>query len=87
MDELKALLPIRCMPAIAGLIFGALNVYNVIYLAGHAAITLIAVVGLCLRLEHRLTKIETDLTWLKQNQHCGEESRDKNEETQQVDSA
>jgi len=29
------------------------------------AITLVAVVGMALRIEHRLTKIETDVTWLK----------------------
>ena len=31
----------------------------------HVAITLVAVVGLALRIEHRLTKIETDVSWLK----------------------
>ena len=41
---------------------------------GHVCITLIAVVGLALRLEHRLTKIETDVAWLKSNMgpFCGQ---------------
>lgn len=34
-------------------------------IASHIGITLIAVVGLALRIEHRLTKIETDVSWLK----------------------
>ena len=40
---------------------------SLLQIAGHIAITVIAVVGLALRLEHRLTKIETDVTWLKRN--------------------
>lgn len=32
----------------------------------HALITVVAVVSLVLRLEHRLTKIETDIVWMKQ---------------------
>lgn len=34
-------------------------------IAGHVCITVVAVVGLALRIEHRLTKIETDVSWLK----------------------
>ncbi len=34
-------------------------------LLGHAGITLAAVIGMALRIEHRLTKIETDVSWLK----------------------
>lgn len=33
--------------------------------AGHVCITVVAVVGLALRIEHRLTKIETDMSWIK----------------------
>lgn len=49
-------------------------------IASHVAITLIAVVTLALRIEHRLTKIETDVSWLKINTdvHC--EGDGKNEE-------
>lgn len=36
-----------------------------IYLACHGTVTLIALVGLAIRLEHRLTKIETNVEWLK----------------------
>ena len=38
-----------------------------IQIISHVCITLAAVVALALRLEHRLTKIETDVTWLKKN--------------------
>ena len=34
---------------------------------GHVVITLLAVVALAIRIEHRLTIIETDMKWLKQN--------------------
>jgi len=39
----------------------------ILEIIGHVAITLIAVVGLALRTERRLTRIETDVTWLKLN--------------------
>jgi len=45
----------------------------------HVAITLVAVVGMALRIEHRLTKIETDIGWLKANQRCKEKGDCKNE--------
>ena len=35
-------------------------------IAGHVVITIVAVVGLALRIEHRLTRIETDVSWLKE---------------------
>ena len=38
-----------------------------IQIISHICITLAAVVGLALRVEHRLTKIETDVAWLKKN--------------------
>lgn len=34
---------------------------------GHVGITIVAVVGLAFRIEHRLTKIETDVSWLKKS--------------------
>lgn len=40
---------------------------DIVYIISHVAITLAAVVSLALRVEHRLTKIETDVTWLKRN--------------------
>jgi hypothetical protein len=39
----------------------------VLQTVGHVVITLAALFGLALRIEHRLTKIETDVSWLKQN--------------------
>jgi len=39
----------------------------VIQIVSHVVITVVAVVGLALRIEHRLTRIETDVTWLKKN--------------------
>lgn len=38
---------------------------QLIYLACHGTVTLIALFGLAIRLEHRLTKIETNVEWLK----------------------
>ena len=32
----------------------------------HIVITVVAVVGVAIKVEHRLTKIETDIGWLKQ---------------------
>lgn len=37
----------------------------IVQIVSHVAITVIAVAALALRLEHRLTKIETDVSWLK----------------------
>ena len=76
LDERKALLPIWSMPSIDGLIIEVPKMVEAIYLAGHVAVTVIAVFGVCIKLEHRLTKIETDLTWLKQNSNCGEGCED-----------
>ena len=39
---------------------------QVIYLVCHGIVTLIALFGLAVRLENRLTKIETDVSWIKQ---------------------
>lgn len=40
---------------------------EMIQLASHVCITLAAVVAVAIRLEHRLTRIETDVSWLKKN--------------------
>lgn len=39
----------------------------------HIAVTLVALGTLALRLEHRLTKIETDIGWLKDRNGCGDD--------------
>lgn len=36
----------------------------------HIGITLLTVAAIAVRIEHRLTRIETDLSWLKNNQKC-----------------
>ncbi len=51
-----------------------------IQLAGHLLITVTAVVAVAVRIEHRLTIIETDMKWLKQNARCGFIGDSKNEE-------
>lgn len=45
--------------------FGEITMLEFILFVGHACITLVALIGLALRIEHRLTKIETDVSWLK----------------------
>lgn len=49
-----------------------------IQVVGHVTITIIAVVACAFRIEHRLTKIETDLSWLKKEggSHCKEQNED-----------
>lgn len=37
----------------------------------HTMVTLLALFAIGLRLEHRLTKIETDLNWLKSKRELG----------------
>lgn len=51
-----------------------------IQVATHAVITIIAVAGLALRIEHRLTKIETNVDWLIRNNKAGCERKDEHEE-------
>lgn len=53
-----------------------------IQVATHAVITIIAVAGLALRIEHRLTKIETDVVWLIKNNKIGCERKDEHEKNQ-----
>ena len=43
----------------------------VLQIVSHMVITLIAVAALAVRIEHRLTKIETDVTWLTKNINAG----------------
>lgn len=47
----------------------------------HIGITLLAVAAIAVRIEHRLTKIETDLTWLKNNQKCENNGKGKKHES------
>lgn len=54
-------------------------------IASHVGITLVAVVALAVRIEHRLTKIETDITWLKNNNRCGESGEKENASDSEVD--
>lgn len=54
-------------------------------IAGHLAITLVAVVSLAVRIEHRLTKIETDISWLKNNQKCKQSGGSENGSNSNVD--
>lgn len=51
---------------------------ELVYLLCHVAVTLVAVVGLALRLEHRITKIETDVKWLTAHSNPGKKGVDKN---------
>lgn len=37
----------------------------ILQIIGHGIITVIAVVAVVVKVEHRLTEIETDITWLK----------------------
>lgn len=60
-------------------------VVNAIMLASHLVITLIAVFSVAIRNEHRLTKIETDLSWLKENNKSGCEKESKDGEHCEVD--
>jgi hypothetical protein len=39
---------------------------------GHVTITVAAIVGVAVRIEHRLTKIETNQRWLMNNAGCCE---------------
>ena len=45
---------------------------NYLPLIAHVIVTLLAVGALAVKLEHRLTEIETDIKWIKQrlDKHC-----------------
>lgn len=45
--------------------------YEAVLLGCHLVITLGAVFAIAVRNEHRLTKIETDVSWLKENNTKG----------------
>lgn len=47
-----------------------------IQVGSHVIITIVAVVALALRVEHRMTKIETDVGWLIKNNGAGCERKD-----------
>lgn len=66
-EELEGLLPKGCMVIRSAPGFEIKMMIVFIQVAGHVAITLVAVVSLALRIEHRLTKIETDVKWLKES--------------------
>lgn len=59
----------------------------ILQIASHIGITVIAVVGLALRIEHRLTKIETDVAWLKARGNPGKKGVKENECNSEVDKA
>ncbi len=50
--------------------------FEAVLLGCHLVITLGAVFAIAVRNEHRLTKIEMDVSWLKENNSkgCGEEA-------------
>lgn len=52
---------------------------GVLQIASHVLITLLALFAIANRIEHRLTKIETDVTWLKMNANPGCGRKDENE--------
>lgn len=49
-----------------------------IQIFAHIGVTVLAVAAIAVRLEHRLTKIETDVTWLKKyaQDNCKRSSED-----------
>lgn len=51
-----------------------------IYIVCHGVVTLTALFGFAIRLEHRLTKIETDVKWIAQSAMAGCAGKDENEE-------
>ena len=72
MDERRASLPIRCGRLFLWPVFEAITMMMMWQIVSHVVITLIAVAALAIRIEHRLTKIEMDVTWLTRNisSHC-----------------
>jgi len=52
---------------------------GVLQIASHALITPMALFAIAVRIEQRLTKIETDVTWLKMNMKSGCERKGENE--------
>lgn len=58
-----------------------------IQVASGTVVTILAVALLALRLEHRITIIETNIDWLIKNNSAGCERPGKNEKNGKVDSA
>jgi len=56
-----------------------------IEIIGHIIITVLAVTALTVKLEHRLTKIETDVEWIKQKINTNLNGDLKNEERKNMD--
>jgi len=65
MDERSPANAIRSTALWNGLIIEVLMMLQWIYLASHGVVTVIGLFGFWIKLEHRLTKIETDVAWLK----------------------
>jgi len=53
--------------------------------AGQAILTIIVVVGFMMKIEHRLSKIETDVEWIKRNIELGCERNCDEGKNRQVD--
>lgn len=58
-----------------------------IYIACHGTVTIIGLFGVWIKLEHRLTKIETDVSWIKQRVQWEIERESAHEKHCKVDSA
>lgn len=48
-------------------------------ICGQTVVIVLAIVGVSVRLEHRITKIETDVTWIKElaKSNCNDSEREK----------
>jgi len=55
------------------------------YLVIHGIVTLLALVGVAVRLEHRITKIETDVKWLIAQMNPGPKGVKKNDSNRKMD--
>lgn len=56
-----------------------------VQIISHVCITVLALVALALRTEHRLTRIETDVTWLKRKMGFNCKGGSDNEQDSKVD--
>lgn len=56
-----------------------------IYIACHGTVTIIGLFGVWIKLEHRLTKIETNQGWMMYNIKHGCEQENENEGSRKVD--
>lgn len=62
-----------------------MNVYLIVFCIGHATVTVGTLVAVAVRIEHRLTRIETDVSWLKNNRNCCEKGESHVEDYTDVD--